>query len=134
MLLRVKVHPGLLLGDRLLRYRHPNAALRSTGGLDEYQHTGAGRSLRSRPSGCRRYGAGSCGRSSTRWLTLYKRRGAQTMELPPDQMLWSLINMHTLARCLHVIADFGVADALGDGPAPVAELAASIGMNADALG
>jgi hypothetical protein len=48
-------------------------------------------------------------------------------------MLWGLINTHTVARCLHVIADFGVADALGDRPVPVTELAASTGMSADAL-
>ena len=37
MLLRVEVHPGFLLGDRLLGYSHPTAATRSKGGLDEYQ-------------------------------------------------------------------------------------------------
>jgi hypothetical protein len=36
MLLRVEIHPGILLGDRLLRYSHPPAATRSKGGLDEY--------------------------------------------------------------------------------------------------
>jgi len=55
-------------------------------------------------------------------------------EVPPAQTLWGIVNAHTLARCLHVVADFGVADALGDRPAPAAELAASTGMNADALG
>ena len=55
-------------------------------------------------------------------------------EVPPAQTLWSIINAHTLARCLHVVADFGLADAIGDRPATAAELAASIGMNADALG
>src|SRR5262245_34078296 len=37
MLLRVEVHPGLLLRGGLLRYRHPIAATCSSGGLDEYQ-------------------------------------------------------------------------------------------------
>jgi hypothetical protein len=54
-------------------------------------------------------------------------------QLPPAQVVWGLINTHTIARCMHVIADFGVADALGDRPASAAELAASTGMNADAL-
>jgi len=32
-------------------------------------------------------------------------------ELQPAEMVWGLINTHTLARCMHVIAEFGVADA-----------------------
>ena len=41
---------------------------------------------------------------------------------------------HLAPRCLHVIAEFGVADALGDEPASAGELAARTGINADALG
>jgi hypothetical protein len=37
------------------------------------------------------------------------------------------------SRCLHVVAEFGIADALGDEPQPAAALAASTGTNADAL-
>ena len=37
MLLRVEIHPGLLLGGGFMRYSHPTAAIRSRGGLDEYQ-------------------------------------------------------------------------------------------------
>jgi len=33
-------------------------------------------------------------------------------ELQPAEMVWGLINTHALARCMHVIAEFGVADAL----------------------
>jgi hypothetical protein len=29
-------------------------------------------------------------------------------ELQPAEMVWGLINTHTLARCMHVIAEFGV--------------------------
>jgi hypothetical protein len=52
---------------------------------------------------------------------------------PPAQLVWGLINAHTLARCMHMVAEFGVADALGDAPATAAELAARTGMNGDAL-
>jgi len=55
-------------------------------------------------------------------------------QLPPPLMLWSLINTHTIARCLHVVAEAGVADALDDRPKSAAELAAATGLNADALG
>jgi hypothetical protein len=48
-------------------------------------------------------------------------------------MLAELSSGHILARCLHVLADFGVADALGERPTAVAELAARTGLNADAL-
>lgn len=52
---------------------------------------------------------------------------------PPAQLVWGLINAHTLARCMHMIAEFGVADALADAPTTAAELAVRTGMNADAL-
>ena len=44
-------------------------------------------------------------------------------ELQPAEMVWGLINTHTLARCMHVIAEFGVADALENRPASAAQLA-----------
>jgi hypothetical protein len=37
MVLRVKVHPGFLLGGGFVCYNHPTAAPRSRGGLDEYR-------------------------------------------------------------------------------------------------
>jgi O-methyltransferase domain len=51
----------------------------------------------------------------------------------PDELVWTLINSHTVARCIHVIADLGVADALSGRCASIAELAARTGANADAL-
>jgi hypothetical protein len=53
--------------------------------------------------------------------------------LPPAQLLAELSGAHILARCLHVLADFGVADEIGDRPVAAAELAARTGLNADAL-
>jgi hypothetical protein len=41
--------------------------------------------------------------------------------------------MYAVPRCLHVIAEMGVADALGDSPRTAEELAASSGADADAL-
>ena len=59
------------------------------------------------------------------------------MPAPPTrsaaEILTDLTNVHVVTRCLHVLADFGVADALGEEPATAAELAARTGMNADAL-
>ncbi len=40
---------------------------------------------------------------------------------------------YCLPRCLHVVADLGVADALGETPRTAAELAASVGAHPDAL-
>jgi hypothetical protein len=54
-------------------------------------------------------------------------------EIAAPQLLWGIINSNTLARCVQVIAEFGVADALSDRPMSAAELAAQTGMNADAL-
>jgi len=41
---------------------------------------------------------------------------------------------YALPRCLHVVADLGVADALGETPRTAAELAAAVGAHPDALG
>jgi len=54
-------------------------------------------------------------------------------KMPPAQMLWGMINSNVLARCVQVIAEYGVADALADHPLTAAELAVKTGMNADAL-
>ena len=54
-------------------------------------------------------------------------------DLQPAQTVWGLINSHTIARCLHVVADAGVADALGDEAASAADLAKTCGLDADAL-
>ena len=52
---------------------------------------------------------------------------------PPPQVISDLLHGHIGARCLHVVARLGVADALGDAPATAATLAACTGANADAL-
>jgi hypothetical protein len=54
-------------------------------------------------------------------------------KMPPPQMLWGMINSNVLARCVQVIAEYGVADALTERPMTAAELAAQTGMNEDAL-
>ncbi|HEX6997656.1 MAG TPA: methyltransferase [Gammaproteobacteria bacterium] len=51
----------------------------------------------------------------------------------PGDLIAGLTHGHIAARCLHVVAHFGVADALGDAPASAAELAARTGLDADAL-
>ena len=49
MVVRVEIHPGLLVGVKVV-YSHPTAAIRSQGGLDEYQcappHRGHGGSVK----------------------------------------------------------------------------------------
>jgi hypothetical protein len=49
------------------------------------------------------------------------------------QLLSDLAKGHIVARCLHVVAEHGVADALDGGTATAAELAARTGLDADAL-
>lgn len=53
----------------------------------------------------------------------------------PDHaaLLADLSRAHIVARCLHVIADSGAADAIGDVAATPAEIAARTGFDADAL-
>ena len=54
-------------------------------------------------------------------------------QLPPERALWNLINSNAIARCVQVVAEFGVADVLADHSLTAAELAAQTGMDADAL-
>jgi hypothetical protein len=53
--------------------------------------------------------------------------------LPPHAMLAAMSTGWTLTRGLQVVADLGVADALGDEPRPAAALAAETGAHAEAL-
>ncbi len=54
------------------------------------------------------------------------------MENPANTIL-ELCMSYAVPRCLHVITEIGVADALGDSPRTAAELAASTGADAGAL-
>jgi hypothetical protein len=51
----------------------------------------------------------------------------------PAQAILSLSTAYWASRCLHLVADFGIADALGDEPQPATALAAKTGTNPDAL-
>jgi hypothetical protein len=52
----------------------------------------------------------------------------------PAELVSDLARAHIAARCLHVIAAAGVADAIGDGPVTPAEIARKTGLDADAVG
>jgi O-methyltransferase domain len=54
------------------------------------------------------------------------------MENPANTIL-EVSMMYAVPRCLHVIAEMGIADALGDEPRTATDLAASTGANAGAL-
>lgn len=49
------------------------------------------------------------------------------------QLIRQMAAGHVLPRCLHVVAELGVADALDDSPRTAAELARDVGADADAL-
>jgi hypothetical protein len=51
----------------------------------------------------------------------------------PFDTLQRLASGYCVPRCLHAVADLGVADALDETPRTAADLAASVGANADAL-
>jgi O-methyltransferase domain len=55
------------------------------------------------------------------------------MDRETVQAVWFLINSHALVRCLHVVAEAGVADALGDRAVSAADLAHQCGLDPDAL-
>ena len=54
-------------------------------------------------------------------------------EVQPADLVADLAKAHIAARCLHVVASTGVADAVGDAGASPAQIAAQVGANADAL-
>ena len=51
----------------------------------------------------------------------------------PAETILKLSTAYWASRCLHAVAQFGIADALGDEPQPAAALAKNTGTNADAL-
>ena len=52
----------------------------------------------------------------------------------PVSTVLQIAGGHCLPRCLHIVADLGVADALDETPRTAAHLAASVGAQPDALG
>jgi O-methyltransferase domain len=62
---------------------------------------------------------------------------APRTEPASDAALATLLDIaggYPLSRCLHVVADLGVADALDETPSTAADLAAAVGAHPDALG
>lgn len=59
---------------------------------------------------------------------------AQPMtQRPPHEILWTLTNGLVASRCLHVVAELGVADHVGDEAVSADELASRCGADPDAL-
>jgi O-methyltransferase domain len=54
-------------------------------------------------------------------------------ELTPEAVLWTLLHGAIGTRVAAIVSELGVADALADGPRPVAEVAADVGADADTL-
>ena len=54
-------------------------------------------------------------------------------EAHPAEPILLLATAYWASRCLHLVADFGIADALGDDPQPATALAAKTGTNPDGL-
>ncbi len=52
---------------------------------------------------------------------------------PPHVVLWELATMAAVSRCLHVVAQHGVADAVDPGGTTVEDVADRLGLDADAL-
>jgi hypothetical protein len=52
----------------------------------------------------------------------------------PHALVLQVATDHFLPRCLHVVAELGVADKLGDAPMSADALASATGLNADVLG
>lgn len=55
------------------------------------------------------------------------------MQIPPSAQIWQIATGHLLPRCLHVVAELGIADRLAETPMTAQELARASGSDADAL-
>ena len=55
------------------------------------------------------------------------------IERQPHEIVWTLTNAVVPSKCLHLVAELGVADEVGDEPVSVAELASRCGADPDAL-
>lgn len=55
------------------------------------------------------------------------------MEMPPEAAFFVLSTGHFAPRCCHIVAELGVADALGEEPMAIEDLAARVGAHPDAL-
>lgn len=64
----------------------------------------------------------------------HRARPAAETPLPPHALLWDLATVGAVSRCLHAVAWHGVADALDRDGTTVDDLAATLGLDADALG
>lgn len=62
-----------------------------------------------------------------------QERQATDTGVSPVQTLIDIAGGYPLARCLHIAADLGVADALDETPRSAGELAAAVGAHPDAL-
>lgn len=60
--------------------------------------------------------------------------GTPTPQAPPHEPIWELAEAIIVSRSLHVVAELGVADHVGEGPVPARDLAAACGADPDALG
>ena len=58
---------------------------------------------------------------------------ATSVEAPPHETIWELTNAVVASRCLHVVAELGVADHIGDEAVDVEDLAARCGAAPDPL-
>ena len=60
--------------------------------------------------------------------------GGAMADCGPLAMLQQMAGGYCVARCLHVVAELGVADALGEQPTDAGTLATAVGAHRDALG
>jgi len=52
------------------------------------------------------------------------------MQIPPPEQLWMLATGYFLPRCLHIVAELGVADQVGEEPVTADQIAACSGADA----
>ena len=60
-------------------------------------------------------------------------REDRSMQKPPHQLVWELTNAIVASRSLHVVAELGVADHIGEEPVSVRSVAAACDADPDAL-
>ena len=66
-------------------------------------------------------------------MTATATASTRTAQAPPHEPIWELAEAIVASRSLHVVAELGVADHVGDGPVPAGDLAVACGADPDAL-
>lgn len=66
-------------------------------------------------------------------MTATTTASTRTPQAPPHEPIWEIAHAIDASRSLHIVANMGVANHVGDKPVPAEDLATACGADPDAL-